>query len=70
MTLGKSRTTKIKRIVDILLEKYPNKFTTNFEENKRFVNELVDISSIQLRNKVAGYLTSFMNMKQKQMAKP
>ena len=64
--MGKSRTTKKKRIVDLLLQKYPNNFTTNFEENKKRVTELMTISSQQLRNNIAGYLTRVMNNTQKQ----
>jgi len=64
--LGKSRTTKKKRIVDLLLQKYPNNFTTNFEENKKNVTDLMTISSQQLRNNIAGYLTRVMNNTQKQ----
>ena len=65
--MGKSRTVKTKRIADMMLEGHSNKFTTNFEENKRLVSELMIIPSKQLRNEIAGYLTSFMNTKQKQM---
>ena len=64
--MGKSRTTKKKRIVDLLLQKYPNNFTTNFEENKKNVTDLMTISSQQLRNNIAGYLTRVMNNTQKQ----
>ena len=64
--MGKSRATKKKRIAETLLEKHPDAFTTNFEENKKIMNELLDIPSRQLRNNVAGYLTQAMTTKQKQ----
>ena len=66
--MGKARTVKTKRIADMLLGKYPDKFTTNFEENKTLVVGLVSIPSKQLRNEVAGHLTAFMNVKQQQMS--
>jgi len=66
MNLGKSRATKKKRIADALLVKHPDSFTTNFEENKKIMNELLDIPSRQLRNNVAGYLTHAMTSKLKQ----
>ncbi len=64
--MGKSRATKKKRIAETLLVKNPDVFTTNFEENKKILNELVIIPSKQLRNNVVGYLTRAMHEKQKQ----
>ncbi len=59
--MGKSRRVKTKRLADEILKKYPNKFTTDFEENKKFVEEVVIISTKTLRNKLAGYITGFCN---------
>ena len=53
--MGKVRTEQVKRIARQLLDKYPNKFSTDFEKNKQFVTELTNISSTKLRNRVAGY---------------
>ena len=64
--MGKSRATKKKRIADTLLEKHPDSFTTSFEENKKIMNELLEIPSRQLRNNVAGYLTHAMTNREKQ----
>ena len=42
----------------MLLEKHPDKFTADFEHNKRVVGELLGASvSKRIRNKVAGYVT-------------
>ena len=54
--MGKVRTEQVKRIARQLLDKYPNKFTADFENNKKLVTELTNISSIKLRNRVAGYV--------------
>ena len=62
--MGKVRTEQIKRIARELLEKYPNKFNTDFESNKKLVNEYTNISSTKLRNKVAGYTVRLSNIKQ------
>jgi small subunit ribosomal protein S17e len=59
--LGKSRRVKTKRLAEEILKKYPNKFTTDFDENKNLVEEVVIISSKTLRNKLAGYITGFRN---------
>jgi small subunit ribosomal protein S17e len=53
--LGKVRTEQVKRIARELLDRYPNKFSTDFEKNKQFVTELTNITSTKLRNRVAGY---------------
>ncbi|PVX26539.1 MAG: 30S ribosomal protein S17e [Candidatus Bathyarchaeum sp.] len=53
--MGKVRTEQVKRLARELLNKYPSKFTADFENNKQFVNEYTNISSTKLRNRVAGY---------------
>ena len=61
--MGKVRTEQVKRIARELLEKYPNKFSADFENNKQFVNEYTNISTTKLRNKVAGYTTTLASIK-------
>jgi small subunit ribosomal protein S17e len=51
---------RIKRISNELLERYPNKFSSNFEENKAIIKEIAIVRSKVLRNKVAGYITSYL----------
>jgi small subunit ribosomal protein S17e len=53
--LGKVRTEQVKRIARELLDRYEDKFTTDFETNKKLVDTLTNISSKKLRNRVAGY---------------
>jgi small subunit ribosomal protein S17e len=55
------RTEQVKRIARQLLDKYPNKFTADFENNKKLVDELTNISSTKLRNRVAGYTARLAN---------
>jgi len=55
--LGKVRTELVKRIARELVERFPDKFTTDFEANKKLVKSLTNISSTKLRNRVAGYAT-------------
>lgn len=57
--MGKSRRVKTKRLADEILKKYPNRFTTDFDENKKLLEEVTIISSKTLRNKLAGYITGF-----------
>ena len=55
--MGKVRTEQVKRIARELLDMYEDKFTTDFEANKKLVVALTNISSKKLRNRVAGYTT-------------
>ncbi len=51
------RTEYVKRIARELVERFPDKFTREFENNKKLVDTLTNISSTKLRNRVAGYAT-------------
>jgi small subunit ribosomal protein S17e len=56
--LGRIRQTFIKRAGDELIEKFEDRFTTDFETNKKVVEEVALISTKRLRNRIAGYITS------------
>ena len=55
--MGKVRTEYIKRIARELVERFTDKFTSYFENNKKIVGTLTSISSTKLRNRIAGYTT-------------
>ncbi len=55
--LGKVKTEQIKHLGKELMARFPSKFTTNFDENKRTVDELTKGTTTRVRNKVAGYIT-------------
>ena len=48
---GKVRTELEKKIAQELVERFPDKFTTDFETNKKLVESLTNISSTKLRNR-------------------
>ena len=52
---------RIKRISNELLEKYPDRFSTDFDENKEAIKQIAVIRSKLLRNKIAGYITSYLH---------
>jgi len=56
-TMGRIKTTMIKRTANTLIKTYPEKFTEDFEKNKQAVEELSEMESKKLRNIIAGYLT-------------
>jgi len=55
--LGKVRTETVKRAARELIERFPNKFTSEYEANKASVNQLLIAPSKKLRNLIAGYVT-------------
>jgi len=57
MILGNVRSEKVKRLAHELLKRYPNKFTSDFEENKKMIKSLAIIPSTKLRNNIVGYIT-------------
>ena len=52
--MGRIRTVYIKRKSKELLEMYRDKFSNDFTKNKDALNEIVEISSKKLKNKIAG----------------
>ena len=57
--MGNIRPTYIKRVAIELAKQYPNEFTADYEHNKKKVSELTDVSSILMRNRIAGYVTRY-----------
>ncbi len=47
---------KTRRLADMILERHPEAFSTDYEQNKRALEELAVIPSKQLRNHIAGYI--------------
>ena len=62
--MGKVRTESVKRIARDLVERFPDKFTTDFENNKKLVVALTNIPSTKMRNRVAGYATRLVTIAQ------
>ncbi|KAB1187820.1 MULTISPECIES: 30S ribosomal protein S17e [Haloferax] len=47
----------VKQLGNILLERYPQAFNTDFETNKDSVSQLTTVESKSVRNRIAGYIT-------------
>lgn len=54
--MGNIKPTYIKRVAIDLIARYPDECNHDYEHNK--VNQLTDVSTTHMRNKVAGYITS------------
>ena len=57
--MGNIRPTYIKRVAIELVERYPERFTADFDHNKKAVSELAEIGGKSLRNRIAGYVTRY-----------
>jgi len=55
--LGNVRTEHIKRVAKELIRRFPDKFSNNFENNKRVVETLIQGTTRRIRNQIAGYIT-------------
>jgi len=60
--LGKVRPEHVKKIAHELVELYPDKFNTDFQNNKKVVESLAQIYSAKLRNRIAGYITRLQSI--------
>ena len=47
---------RTRRLSEELMQRHPEAFGTDFEQNKKALEELTLIPSKQLRNRIAGYI--------------
>jgi len=47
----------VKKTGNVLLERYPDAFNADFEQNKESVEALTNIEAKGVRNRIAGYVT-------------
>lgn len=62
--MGKVRPDRVKKVARELVERFPERFSANFDGNKKLVESLTNISSTKLRNRIAGYITRLLAMTQ------
>jgi len=55
--LGKVRPEKVKKAARDLVKRFPEKFTTDFQSNKKMLKSMAYIYSSKLTNLIAGYIT-------------
>jgi small subunit ribosomal protein S17e len=58
--LGNVRTDQVKRTARELVRRFPDKFSTNFDENKHTVGLFLEGASTKIRNQIAGYITRYL----------
>jgi small subunit ribosomal protein S17e len=62
--LGKVKTEHIKRTAKELIARFPDKFSTNFDDNKHMVDALTRGATTKVRNQIAGYITRAFSIAQ------
>ena len=60
---------RVKKFSTELLNRYPDKFNVDFQQNKKTIDELATVRSKELRNQIAGYIASYINRKTKEQNK-
>ena len=66
--MGKVRVAIVKKTARKLLESHPDKFTTDFEENKKMVTQLLSSSTKWMRNRISGYVTTLKKIEEERKA--
>ncbi|NIN51970.1 MAG: 30S ribosomal protein S17e [Nitrososphaeria archaeon] len=56
----------IKKLARELLDRYPDRFTEDFETNKQSVLALTNLESKKLRNRLAGFIIHEREQRKKQ----
>lgn len=62
--MGKVKTEHIKRLGQELMSRFPDKFSSNFDDNKHAVDALTEGATTKVRNQVAGYITHTISLTQ------
>ena len=68
--VGKVRIAAVKKVARELVERYPDKFTTNYDSNKTVLADLVDAKTKRLRNRVVGYVTRLKIVEERRASAP
>lgn len=60
---------RVKKLSTELLNRYPDKFNVDFQQNKKIIDEIAKVKSKELRNQIAGYIASYINKQTKEQNK-
>jgi small subunit ribosomal protein S17e len=66
--MGRIKSIAIKNLARDLLEEHASRFTTDFDKNKKIVDELRKIDSKYQRNVLAGYITKVIERSKREAA--
>lgn len=60
---------RVKRLSTELLNRHPDKFNVDFQQNKKTIDGIAKVRSKELRNQIAGYIASYINKQTKEQNK-
>ena len=63
--MGRIKSIAIKKLAREMIAEHGERFTTDFEKNKKVIGEIRKIASKYIRNVVAGYITKEMERAKK-----
>ncbi len=63
--MGRIKSIAVKNLAKDIIEEHGDRFSTDFEKNKKIVDEIRSIDSKKIRNVVAGYITKEMERAKK-----
>ena len=70
LKMGRIKTKLIKRVAITLLDKYKEKFTNDYGQNKKIVEDLTETRSKKLKNSISGYITRLVKKEKTQPGLP
>lgn len=65
--MGRVKTQLTKRLARELLKMYPEKFSDKFDDNKKILDETIDVKSKKIRNTISGYLVRLVQQRQQEV---
>lgn len=68
--MGRIKTLLIKRIAEKLIKIHGPEFSSEFDKNKASVNKYTNVSSMKLRNSIAGYAARLIKQRTALEGKP
>jgi len=64
--MGRIKTQHTKRLSKEIMERAPEKFSENFDHNKKALDELMKIKSKKIRNTISGYLVRLVQQRKEE----
>ncbi len=61
---------RVRRIAQSLMKDHPGRFSADYENNKKVVEEVSYFRTKQLKNKVVGYITHYYKLESKEEPEP
>lgn len=58
--MGRVKTTAVKTVANELIREHGDKFSDDFDHNKKVLEDIKPVKSKRVRNTIAGYITNEM----------